>query len=164
MKGTRGSIEAPRRGIRGWLWSAALLLLLPLKAFAEAVVVLWANHKGSEGSVKIGANAVGELRGWEVNHSNEPIEDTVLNDTDRTFQAGLNAWSGSATAWWDETDTAQIALTVGASVTLTFHPEGTGTGNENYTGTALVTAITRRAAIQGMVEVDFTFQGTGALS
>jgi hypothetical protein len=124
-----------------------------------------ANHKGSEGVVRVSATAIAELRSWELSHSMEPIEDTILSDTDRTYVAGLNSWSGSATAFWDETDTnGQEALTIGASVTLGFYAEGTATGDVYYTGTGLVTGITRRAAIQGMVEVDFTFQGTAALT
>jgi hypothetical protein len=124
-----------------------------------------ANHKGSEGVLRVGSNTVSELRSWELSHSMEPIEDTILSDTDRTYTSGLNGWTGSATAFWDETDTnGQEALTIGASVTLNFYAEGFATTDQYYTGTALVTGITRRAAIQGMVEVDFTFQGTGALT
>jgi hypothetical protein len=124
-----------------------------------------ANHRGSEGTVHVGTTAIAELRGWELSESMEPIDDTVLADTARTFQSGLNGWSGSASAFWDETDTnGQEALTIGASVTIKFYPEGATLGDTFYTGTTLVTGITRRAAINGMVEVDFTFQGTGALS
>ena len=38
------------------------------------------------------------------------------------------------------------------------------TGDIYYAGTALITGITRRAAINGMVEVEFSFQGTGVLT
>ena len=124
-----------------------------------------ANHKGSEGTVHVGTTAIAELRGWELTHENEPIDDTILSDADRTFQAGVNNWSGSATAFWDETDTnGQEALDIGASVTLKFYAEGTASTDVYYTGTALVTSIVRRASLQTMVEVEFRFRGTGALS
>jgi hypothetical protein len=124
-----------------------------------------ANHRGSEGVVHVGTTAIAELRSWELTHENEPIEDTVLADTNRSFVAGLNNWSGSAAAFWDESDTnGQEALDVGSSVTLKFYGEGTGTGATFYTGTGIVTGVTRRAAMQGMVEADFNFRGNGALT
>lgn len=124
-----------------------------------------ANHKGSEGLVHVGTTAIAELRGWEFTHENEPIEDSVLADTDRTFQSGINNWSGSATAFWDETDTnGQEALDAGASVTLKFYPEGASTSDTYYIGTGLVTQIVRRAALQTMVEAEFRFRGVGALA
>ncbi len=124
-----------------------------------------ANHKGSEGTVKIGANAIAELRSWSLEESMDPIEDTIMGETAKTFQSGQTEWSGSAEAFWDETDTTgQGALTIGASVTLNMHPEGDTSGDTFFTGTALVTGITRQAAHDGMVETSFTFRGTGALS
>jgi hypothetical protein len=124
-----------------------------------------ANHKGSEGTVKVGSNAIAEIRGWELSHTAEVIEDTVLADADKTFQAGNASWSGSVSCFWDETDTnGQVAMTAGASITLNLYPEGASAADVYYTGTALITGITRRAAINGMVEAEFTFQGTGALS
>jgi hypothetical protein len=148
-----------------FLLSLFALVLAPFERLWAEYCVCWANHKGSEGVVHVGTTAIAELRSWELTHTMEPIDDTTLSDTNRTYQSGLNGWSGSASAFWDETDTTgQEALTIGASVTIKFYPEGASSGDQFYSGTALVTGITRRAAIQGMVEVDFTFQGTGALS
>ena len=124
-----------------------------------------ANHKGSEGVVHVGTTAIAELRGWELTHENEPIDDTVLADADRTFQSGVNNWSGSATAFWDETDTSgQEALDVGSAVTLKFYPEGSSSSDTYYTGTGIVQSVTRRAASQSMVEAEFRFRGSGALA
>ena len=126
-----------------------------------------ANHLGSEGVVKIGANTLAELRSWEITETSDTIEDTTLSDTYRTYAAGLKAWSGRATAFWDETDTnGQMVLTAGASVTLNVYPEGaTPTTSETYyTGTALVTSVQLSAQTNGMVEAQFNFTGTGTLS
>ena len=72
-----------------------------------------ANHTGVDGVVKVGTNTVAEVRNWSVSESADTIEDTTINDTSRTYQAGLKSWSGSLTAFWDETDTnGQVALTV----------------------------------------------------
>ena len=123
-----------------------------------------ANHKGSEGVVKIGSNAVAELKSYSIDHTTNTIEDTTLGDTSKTFTAGTSEFSGSADCFWDETDTAQTSLTAGAQVTLYIYPEGADGGDTVYSGTAIVTGINRTASIDGMVDVSFSFQGTGALS
>lgn len=126
-----------------------------------------ANHLGSEGVVKIGANTMAELRSWEITETADTIEDTTLSDTYRTYQTGLKAWSGRATCFWDEADTTgQMALTAGASVTLNVYPEGAtpATSETYYTGTALVTSVQLSAQTNGMVEAQFNFTGTGTLS
>lgn len=165
LSGERGAVHIESRGFKPFLLSLLEIALLPVTWLWEAWLSCWANHKGSEGVVHVGTTAIAELRGWELTHTMEPIDDTVLADTARTFQSGVTSWTGSATAFWDESDTTgQEALTIGASVTLKFYPEGATAGDQYYTGTGLVTGITRRATIQGMVEVDFQFQGTGTLS
>ena len=123
------------------------------------------NHKGSEGTVKIGANAIAEIKSWSLNESAAIIDDTNIGDTARTKQSGTTEWSGSVDCFWDETDTnGQVSMTAGASVTLNLYPEGATGGDTYYTGTALITGISRSAGVDGMVEVSFTFEGTGALS
>lgn len=123
-----------------------------------------ANHKGSEGTVKIGANVIAEVRSYSFEETMSPIEDTTLGDTTKTFQSGLTEWNGSVEAYWDETDTdGQGALTIGASVSLVFNPEGETSGDTIFTGTGLVTKINRAATLDGIVEVSFDFQGSGAL-
>lgn len=122
-------------------------------------------HSGSEGTVKIGANTVAEIRSYSIEESADVQEDTALGDTARTFKSGLTQWSGSLDCWWDETDTnGQGALTIGASVTLNVYPEGDASTDAYYTGTAIVTGITRQASFDGNVEASFSFQGTGALT
>jgi hypothetical protein len=77
----------------------------------------------------------------------------------------LTSWDGSVDVYWDETDTnGQVAATIGASVTLNVYPEGDASGDAYYTGTAIVTGVSRTASFDGMVEASITFQGSGALS
>ena len=49
-------------------------------------------------------------------------------------------------------------------MTLKVYPEGTATSSKYYTGTALVTGISRSASVDGMVDASFTFKGTGDLT
>lgn len=124
-----------------------------------------ATHAGSEGTVKVGANAIAEIRSYTVTETADTIEDTSMGDSSRTYLPSLKTFSGSIECFWDETDTnGQVALAVGSSVTLNFYPEGSSTGDKYYSGTAIVTGLTVTASFDGMVEASFTFQGTGALS
>jgi hypothetical protein len=126
-----------------------------------------ANHMGREGFVRVGTNLIAEVRSYEYSHTNEPIEDSELSDANRTYKAGLNSWNGQLSCFWDETDTnGQEAMVAGGTATISFYPEGTTTATNDvyHQGVAIIEEVTRRAAIQGIVEVDFRFRGTGALT
>lgn len=124
-----------------------------------------ATHTGSEGTVKVGANTVAEIRSYSISTSADLAEDTTMGDAWRTHKTTLKSWSGSLDCFWDETDTTgQGAMTEGTEVTLSVYPEGASTGDKYYTGTAIITGLTINASFDGLVEASFTFQGTGALS
>jgi predicted secreted protein len=122
-------------------------------------------HKGSEGAVYVGANAIAEIRSYSLEETADTIEDTSMGDSARTYKASLTSFSGSIDVYWDETDTnGQGALDVGSEVTLNFYPEGNTAGDTYYTGTCIVTGVSRSASFDGMVEASVSVQGTGALS
>lgn len=124
-----------------------------------------ATHKGSEGVVKVGANTVAEVRSYSIDESADVLEDTSMGDSAKTYLASLTSFSGSLDVFWDETDTSgQGALTVGSSVTLNVYPEGADSGDTYYSGTALVTGVSRSGSFDGMVEASITVQGSGALT
>ena len=124
-----------------------------------------ATHIGRDGVVKVGANSIAELRSFSIDETGDTVEDTVMTDTARSFISTLTSFTGSADVYWDETDTsAQGALTVGASVTIGFYPEGETAGDTYYSGTCIVTGVSRSASFDGMVEASITFQGSGALT
>lgn len=123
-----------------------------------------ATHTGSEGLIKIGSDTIGELRSYSLETTSDTIEDTSMGDSARTFKTGLTSFTGTASVYMDEADTAQIALTVGSSITLSFYFEGATAGDKYYTGTALVTGKSVSASFDGLVESEISFQGTGTLS
>lgn len=124
-----------------------------------------ATHTGSEGTVKVGANTIAEIRSYSIEQTADTVEDTTMGDTWRTHKTTLKAWSGTVDVFWDETDTnGQSALVVGAEVTANFYPEGASTGDAYLYGTAIVTGKTVSASFDGMVESTITLQGTGALT
>lgn len=124
-----------------------------------------ANHTGSEGTVKVGTNAIAEIRSYSISETADTIEDTTMGDSSRTYKASLKSFSGSVDVYWDEADTTgQGALTVGSEVTMNFYPEGATSGDAYLTGTAIVTGKTVNGSFDGMVEASITIQGTGALT
>ncbi len=122
-------------------------------------------HTGSEGTVKVGSNAIAEIRSFSIEETAETLEDTSMGDTARTYKSSLTSFSGSLDVFWDETDTTgQGALTVGAEVTLAMYPEGDTAGDSYLTGAAIVTSRSISSSFDGLVEMSISVQGTGALS
>jgi hypothetical protein len=123
-----------------------------------------ATHTGSEGTIKIGADVVGELRSFSLESTAETIEDTSMGDTNRSYKVGLKTFTGTASVYFDETDAGQILLVAGAEITLNVYPEGASSGDTFYTGSAIVTGKTINSSFDGMVEAEISFQGNGALT
>lgn len=125
-----------------------------------------ANHHGSEGVVRVGANAVAEVISFSFSQQAEYAETTTLADTDKKYNiVAIKSWSGSLTCFWDETDTnGQVAIAPGANVALVLAPEGVDSGDTRYSGNALVTEITRTVNRGAITEISFNFQGNGALT
>ena len=124
-----------------------------------------ATHTGSEGTVKVGSNAIAEIRSFSIEESADTLEDTSMGDTARTYKSSLTTFTGSVDVLWDETDsTGQGALTIGSEVALNLYPEGDTTGDVYYTGTAIVTGRTINSSYDGLIEMSISVQGSGALS
>ena len=123
-----------------------------------------ATHTGSEGLIKVGTDTVGELRSFSLETTSDTIETSNMGTTARTYKAGLTAWSGTASLFWDETDAGQTALALGTEIVIKVYPEGATAGDKYYTGSAIVTAKSVSASFDGLVESSISFQGTGALS
>ena len=125
-----------------------------------------ANHHGTEGLVKVGANTVAEVNGFSFTVTAAYAEDTNLADTATTYNVtAITSWNGTVSAFWDETDTTgQVALAPGANVALVLAPEGVAAGATRYSGNALITEITRNVQRGAITEITFNFIGNGTLS
>jgi predicted secreted protein len=124
-----------------------------------------ATHAGSEGTVKVGSNAIAEIRSFSIEESADTIEDTSMGDSARTYKPSLTNFSGSLDVFWDETDSSgQGALTIGAEVTLNLYPEGDASGDTYVTGSAIVTGRSVSSSFDGLVEMSISVQGNGALT
>jgi len=124
-----------------------------------------ATHTGSEGTVKVGSDAIAEIRSFSIEESADTLEDTTMGDTARTYKPSLTTFTGSVDVLWDETDTTgQGALTIGAEVTLNLYPEGDASGDTYLTGSAIVTGRSVNSSFDGLVEMSISVQGNGALT
>lgn len=125
-----------------------------------------ANHHGTEGLVRVGANTVAEVNGFSFTLTAEYAEDTNLSDTAKTYNPiAITSWSGTVSAFWDETDTTgQGGLVTGANVALVLAPEGIDSGDTRWSGNALITEITRNVQRGAITEITFNFIGNGALT
>ena len=123
-----------------------------------------ATHKGSEGVIKVGTDSVLEIRSYSIEESADTLEDTSMGDSARTYKPSLTSFSGSLDVFWDEGDTGQSALSIGSEVTLNVYPEGDASGDTYYSGSAIVTGVSRTASFDGLVEASISVQGNGALT
>ena len=130
-------------------------------------------NSGKEGKVTVRASGgsetnVAQVRSWSVNNTAEVLDATVMNPsgvTYRTNVASFLAWDGSASLLWDNAADAGQALCVpGNTVSVVFYPEGFSAGDQTYTGDAIITAVNRTGSFDGLVEMEVTFSGTGALT
>jgi predicted secreted protein len=125
---------------------------------------------GKDGFVQVGSAAVGELRGFSVEHTAETIDDTVMGETSRGFKVTYKGFTATVDVLYDPADTGQDAFSVGSSVTLNLFPEaqtvyGTpDSGDEKITGTAIVTGKTITSSYDGLVEASISLQGSGDLT
>ena len=124
-----------------------------------------ATHAGSEGTVKVGSDAIAEIRSFSIEETADTLEDTSMGDAARTYKPSLTSFSGSVDVFWDETDSAgQGALTIGAEVTLNLYPEGDTAGDTYLSGAAIVTGRSVSSSFDGLVEMSISVQGSGALT
>lgn len=127
--------------------------------------------QGYLGSVTAGASSVGTAKSWSIDLSADNTDTTTFADAGwKTNVQTLKGWSGSITCVFDAGGDAGEALliaslTAGTEVALVLLTGGTGSGAaESYSGNAHVTGIPVASEVSGIMEVTFSFTGTGALT
>ena len=125
--------------------------------------------KGHEGSVTVASGAMGNAKAFSLDINQETVDTTDFGSSGwKESQATLKSWSGSITAIFDASgaDEAdlQTALTGGSAINLDLQL-GDGTGSyDKYSGSANITSQSVTNDVNGIVEVTFNFEGTGALT
>lgn len=124
---------------------------------------------GQGGIVKValtgdGVAAVGEVRSFSIETTADTIESTTMGDSARTYLQGQSTGTLSIEAYWDEADTNMQLLDERAQVDFELYPTGETSGQENYSGSGIVTSKSISASFDGMVEASFTIQISGAVT
>ncbi|HJD56664.1 MAG TPA: phage tail protein [Rickettsia endosymbiont of Sericostoma sp. HW-2014] len=119
-------------------------------------------HAGAEGIIKITDQHIAEVKSWSLEEVCDTVDASIIGSQWRKNQATIKSWSGSIDAFWDEADNGgQGKLVIGSMIELNLYPEGIGNDKKYFSGTAIITGISRQASFDGLVESSFTFQGTG---
>jgi len=121
-------------------------------------------HHGKEGVVKAGSTVVGGVTGFTIDTTADVVEDTSLGNSAKTYLAGRTAFSGSIDMHYDEGDTAQETLDVGATIAFTLLPEGNTSGDQSFAGSGIVTSMSVGVSLDGVSTRTVAFQGSGALT
>lgn len=123
-----------------------------------------AKRHGKDGIVKIGSNTMKTIS-WTLDEAIDTADDTDMGDAAKTHLAGIASWSASVTFHMDKSETTgQGALTIGASVTINFYDDGSGTGQKYHSGTATVKGIGRPVDIGSAIRYSAQLEGNGALT
>lgn len=126
---------------------------------------------GHSGSCTVGASAITEAKAWSLDVSQDVADITNFSSAGwKESAATLKSWSGSITVLFDGgADTGQAALIAGATsgtsvaLVLTTSAAGAGT-SEKFSGSAIITSMPITNEVSGIIEVSFSFTGTGALT
>ena len=123
-----------------------------------------ATFKGNDGVVLIGTDVMAEVISFSVDETADTIEDTVMGDTAKTYKASFTDFTATVESYFDDTDTAQQAVTAGDSVTLKLQMEGNTSGDHLLVGSAIVTSRSIGVTSDGINTATYSLQGTGGLT
>ena len=100
-----------------------------------------ATHHGKDAVVHIGGTNIGQATGFTVDTTHDIVEDTALGSSMKSYVVGRGTYTASIDMNFDDDDTAQGNLTQGATVSVEFMPEGSGSGEQKLSGSAIVTGM-----------------------
>ena len=142
-----------------------------------------ATYTGFDGVIKLAdsgdslsSTAIGNLRNFTVEQTQDTIEDTAMGSTGmRTYKPGLSTFTISGDVFFDHADTVQAKLDelmskTGQESLATFevYPSGDGTSqspaNSKFSGSCIITSFSVSSSVDGVVEASFSAQGSGALT
>ena len=129
---------------------------------------------GADGLLKYGSGACVKVRNWSLNISRDAIDVSCLNTFDREYVAGLRSATGSATLYYDPTQTTDRALLnsifddnsdcAGTTCleTVQFILNNCG-GPGNFTADAIITNVSPAVEVGAATAVQVSFQISGAI-
>lgn len=125
---------------------------------------------GSNGSVYVGSDKIGELNSYTITVTQNTEETFGFGDTWVANTATSKSWSVEASGYHDPDDTTgqtvliDDILTGDSSVTITVRTEGDTSGDDTYSGTVILTEVSVDASADGIIGFSFSGNGNGALT
>ncbi len=117
-----------------------------------------ARLSGKAGEVTVAGVSVTGIKSWTLDQKVEALDSTGFDSSGvKAFIPGASEWSGSFEGSKDG-----APLTIGTEIALVLKESQTAT--QKHTGQAIVTGLSAKTDISGLVSYSYTFQGTGALT
>ena len=124
-----------------------------------------ATHAGYGGAVKVGSVAVAEVKDFSLETTANTADTTVLGGSGWTdVDVTTTSWTASLNCIWDDDDAGQQDLVEGLTVTLNLYPRGDSSGKELWSGSALVTSVSKTVSAEGLIEAAISVTGKGAMA
>lgn len=119
---------------------------------------------GNKGYVSIGSDEL-KVKNFSLTKTAPVTDDTAIGDDWETKITGApKSWSGSLTCSLKKNSAAQTALAVGAEVTVNLYANGNASGEDYFSGSAIVESIDHSQDFSDTANVTFNFVGNGALN
>lgn len=126
---------------------------------------------GYSGSCTVDTDTVTQAKAWSLTITQDTTDTTNFSSAGwKESTATLKSWSGTITVIYDGGDDDGQAnlitgITTGAAVALVLNTSASGAGTaETFSGNAIVTSMPITNDVNGIIEVAFAFEGTGALT
>jgi predicted secreted protein len=132
-----------------------------------------AETKGVDGIVKIAATGstvatLLHVTAFTLEETTETLDVTTMGDDYRQILSTFKSFTISVDGYWDPSETGlghgAAAPTVQAGTTIDFELYPAGTSGIFYSGSAIVTSISRSGSFDGAVEFSLSADGTGDLA
>lgn len=125
---------------------------------------------GKSGSVFYGSDKIGELNSFTLTVTQNNEESFGFGDTWVTNTATSKGWSVEASGYHDPADSTGQAATIAdiltgdSSVSIALRTEGDTTGDDEYSGTVILSEVSIEASADGLMGFSFSGTGNGALT
>jgi hypothetical protein len=120
-----------------------------------------------DGAAGTATTALGNLRTWSIDSSaNIQTVDTASMGNFSTWNEAYTlsrSWSASFAGLWDSADELADNIQVGMNAAIILYPDASATGI-TYAGSGVIDSVTVNGSYDGMVEISFSLQGSGALA
>lgn len=122
-------------------------------------------YSGKDGTLTYNGTAVAKVSNWSVSSQVDPLETTVLTDSDRSFVPGIRSISGSATIFYY--DDAAVPLLQRIVKTAVVSEADIlviklGWGSKFIQGSCVITSAELSCAVGEVMQASIQFQFTGA--